>query len=82
MSNRNKNTSFEEANVMNSSEHFSFNPLMTSEEMIFKSFFANLALQLPRQPIKFSGMDKINMLGRGPLKEHFYKTFVKISAVI
>ena len=33
------------------------------------------------QPIKFSGLDKIHMVGRELLKKHFRKTFVKISAV-
>ena len=43
--------------------------------------FANVAFWLPWQPIKFSSLDKIHMIGRGLLKEHFCKTFVKISAV-
>ena len=42
-------------------------------------FFANLAFRLPWQPIKFSSLDKIHMFGRELLKEHFCKTFVKIS---
>ena len=54
---------------------------MASEEKIFDYFFANLAFRLPGQPIKFSSLDKIHMVGRGLLKEHFFKTFVKISAV-
>ena len=66
---------------MNISAKFSFIPLMASEEMIFLYFFGNLSFWLPLQPIKFSGLDKIHMLGRGLLKEHFCKTFVKISAV-
>ena len=49
--------------------------------MIFESFLANLAFLLPWQPIKFSSLDKIHIFGRGLLKEQFYKTFVKISAV-
>ena len=49
---------------------------MASEEKIFKYFFANLALKLPWQPIKYSGLDKIYMVGRGLLKKHFCKTFV------
>ena len=68
-------------------QSFSFNPLMTSEEMIFFNilvvfffFFANLAFRLPWQPIKFSGLEqsikfsgleKIHMSGRGLLKEYF-----------
>ena len=66
---------------MNILQSFSFIPLMASEEQIFEHFFANLAFRLPWQPIKFSGLDKIHTLGRGLLKEHFCKLFVKISAV-
>ena len=44
---------------------------MAFEEMIFEYFFANLAVLLPWQPIKFSDLDKIHMVGRGLLKEHF-----------
>ena len=66
---------------MNISTKFSFIPLMASEEMFFEYLFANLAIRLPWQPIKFSGLDKIHIFGRGLLKEHFCKTFVKISAV-
>ena len=54
---------------------------MASEEMIFEYFFANLAFLLPWQSIKFSSLDKIHMVGRGLLKEHVCKTFVKISAI-
>ena len=52
---------------------------MASEEMILY-IFENLAFLLSWQPIKFSGLDKIHIFGRGLLKEHFCKTFVKISA--
>ena len=44
-------------------------------------FFVNLSFRLPWQPIKFRGLDKIHMLGRGLLKNHLCKTFVKISAM-
>ena len=54
---------------------------MASVEIIFEYILANLPLQLPWQPIKFSSLDKIYVFGRGLLKEHFCKTFVKISAV-
>ena len=54
---------------------------MASEAKIFEYLFANLAFRLPRQPIKFRDLDKIHMVGRGLLKEHFGKTFVKISAM-
>ena len=60
---------------------FSFIPLMASEKKIFEYFFQNLAFQLPRPQIKISDFDKIHMVGRGLLQEHFCKTVVKISAV-
>ena len=62
-------------------QSFNFIPLMASEEMIFEYLFANLAFRLPWQPIKFSDLNKVHMFGRGLLKEHFCKTFVKISTV-
>ena len=62
-------------------QFFSLIPLMASEEKMFEYFFANLAFRLPWQPIKFRDLDKIHMVGRGLLKEHFCKTFVKISAM-
>ena len=46
---------------------------MASEEKIFE--YLNLAFRLPWQPIKFSGLDKIHMVGTGLLKEHFCKNF-------
>ena len=54
---------------------------MASEEIIFEYIFINLSFRLPWQPIKFSGLDRIYMFGRGLFKEHFCKMFVKISAV-
>ena len=44
-------------------------------------FFENLAFRLPWQPIKISDFDKIHMVGRGLVQEHFCKTVAKISAV-
>ena len=76
-----RNVTSVEANVMNISAKFSFIPPMASEGMIFGNLFANLAVLLPWQPTEFSGLDKIHIFGRGLLKEHFCKTFVKISAV-
>ena len=35
------------------------------------SLFANLAFRLPWQPMKFSGVDKIYLIGRELLKNHF-----------
>ena len=67
-----KYTLFVEANIMNIStkfQSFSFIPCMSSEEKIFEYVFANLAFRLPWQPIKFSGLDKIHIVGRGLLKE-------------
>ena len=72
-----KNTIFVEANLTNISAKFQ---LMASEEMILQ-FHLHLAFLLPWQPIKFGGLDKNNMFGRGLFKEHFCKTLVKISAV-
>ena len=54
---------------------------MASEEVIFKNLFANIAFLLPWQPIELSSLDKMHMFGRGLLKEHFCKSFVKMSAV-
>ena len=63
-------------------QSFSFIPLLASEKKIFEYFsLENLAFRLPWQPVKISDFDKIHMVGRGLLQEHFYKTFVKISAV-
>ena len=50
------------------------------EDDVFLSL-ANLAFRLPWQSIKFIGLDKILVFGRGLLKDYFYKTFVKIFAV-
>ena len=60
-------------------QSFIFIPLMTSEK-IFEYFFEYLTFQLPWQPIKINDLDKIHMVCRGLLQEHFCKTFVKISA--
>ena len=67
-------------------QSFSFIPRMASEKRIFECFFfffslENLAHRLPWPPIKISDLDKIHMVGRGPLQKHFSKTFVTISAV-
>ena len=69
---------------MNISAKFQLHSIMAYEEMIFENLFAYLAFLLPWQPIEFSSLDKIHIsgtCGRGLLKEHFCKTFVKISAV-
>ena len=49
--------------------------------MIFEYFFSNLAFLLSWKPIEFRGLDKNDTFGRGLLKEHFYKVFVRKSAV-
>ena len=54
-------------------QSFSFIPLMTSEKKILNIFFENLTFWLPWQPIKINEMDKIHMVFRGLLKEHFCK---------
>ena len=66
---------------MNISAKIQLHPLTASEEMVFKFCFANLSFRLPWQPIKFRDLDKFHMLGRGLLKEHLYKSFVKVSAM-
>ena len=68
---------------MNIFAKFQLHPpsVSASEEIIFQYFFANLSFQLPWQPIKFSGLVKIFMFGRGLFNEHFCKPYVKISAV-
>ena len=64
-------------------QSFSFIPLMTSEKKVFEYFFffENLVFRFAWQPFKISDFDKTHMVGRGLLKEHFCKTFVKISAI-
>ena len=57
-------------------QSFSFIP-HTASELIFEHF----AFWLPSLPIKLRGYNKKSMFGRGPLKEHFYKSFVKIFAI-
>ena len=74
-----KNILIVEVNVMNISAKFQ---LHTPYGFCWDDFFfTNLVFQLPCQPIKFSSLDKIHLLGRGLLKEHFCKTFVNMSAV-
>ena len=46
---------------------------MASEKKTFEYFFKNLAFRLPWQPIKFSDLDKIHMVGRGLLQKHLRK---------
>ena len=53
---------------------------MTAEKKIFEYFFRKFNI-LVAMPIKINDLDKMHMVCRGLLQEHFYKTFVKISAV-
>ena len=50
---------------------------MASEEKIFEYLFHKIYILVA----EFNGLYKIHMVGRGLLKEHFCKFFVKISAV-
>ena len=69
-----KNTFCVEAYGMNNSAKF---------QLLLMGFFfpVNLAFRLPWQPIKFSDLDKIHIVGKELLKKHFCQTFVKISSV-
>ena len=74
-------SNFVEANAKNISAKFQlYAPCgFWADDFLF--FFTNWALQLLWQPIKLRGLDKIDKFGRVLLKEHFCKTFIKISAV-
>ena len=60
---------------------------MASEEMfffavfIFSFFFWLPRFWLPWQPIQFNCLNKIQMFGKGLIKEYFSETFDKISAM-
>ena len=58
-------------------QNFSFIP-----QQLLRSwfFFRKFCFWLPWEPIKLRGYNKKGMFGRGPLKVHFCKSFVKISA--
>ena len=62
-------------------QSFRLIPLMDSEKKFLNTLLNNLAFRLQWQPIKISDFDKIHMVDRGLLQEHFRKTFFKISAV-
>ena len=51
----------------------SFIPYMVSEKKIFKHFYENRPFLLPRQPIKFTDLNKSHMKRRGLLNKHFCK---------
>ena len=74
-----KNSTFVEANVLSMHANFGFIPYMVSEKKIFKHFYENRPFLPPRQPIKFTDLDKSNMIRRGLLNKHFCKKKIKIS---
>ena len=80
MGNDNKNIINVEANVINSYAKFHLHPPYGFWEEVF-FFLENFDFRLPWQPINISDFDKIHVVGRKLLQEHFCKTFVKISAV-
>ena len=59
--NDNKNSVYVAANVMIISPKLQLHPLMAFAEKIF---LANLAFYLSWQPMKYSGLDKIHLVGR------------------
>ena len=52
---------------------FRLHPYMVSEKKIFKHFYENRPFLPPRQPIKFTDLDKSHMKRRGLLIKHFCK---------
>ena len=52
---------------------FGFIPYMVSEKKIFKHFYENRPFLPPRQPLKFTDLDKSHMKRRGLLNKHFCK---------
>ena len=52
---------------------------MVSEKKIFKHFYENRPFLPPRQPIKFTDLDKSHMKRRGLLNKHLCKKKIKIS---
>ena len=52
---------------------FGFIPHTVSEKKIFKHFYENRPFLPPRQPIKFTDLDKSHMKRRGLLNKHFCK---------
>ena len=53
---------------------------MASEEKILICF-GKFSVSVAMASTKVRDLDKIHTVGKGPLKEHFCKTFVKIFAV-
>ena len=82
MRNRNKkNTSYVEDNNTNIYAKFQLHPPYDFSEDFWIRFFGNWTFRLPWQAIKINNLDKIHMVCRGLLQEHFCKTFAKISAM-
>ena len=52
---------------------------MVSEKKTFKHFYENLPFLPPRQPIKYTDLDKSHMKRRGLLNKHFCKKIPNIS---
>ena len=68
-----KNTIYVEANVLSMYAKFRLHPHMVSEKKIFKHFYENQPFLPPRQPIKFTDLDKSHMKRRGLLNKYFCK---------
>ena len=81
MNNSDNNTIYVEVNIINIYAKFQFRPLLPSEKRIFEYLFRKFSLSVTMATKKNSDLDKIQVVGRGLLHEHFRKTFVKISAV-
>ena len=58
---------------------FGFILYMVSEKKIFKHFYENLPFLPPRQPIKYTDLDKSHMKRRGLLNKYFCKKKSQIS---
>ena len=74
-----KNTTYVEANVLSMFAKFRHHPLYGTEKKIFKHFYENRPFLPPRQPIKFTDLDKSHMKRRGLLNKQFCKKKFKIS---
>ena len=69
----NKTITFIEGNVLSKYAKFQFLPPYGFREEDFLICFENLPFMLPRQPIKFRGLDKSGMKRGGLLNKHFCK---------
>ena len=73
-----KNTIYVEANVLSMYAKFRLHPHTVSEKKIFKHFYKNQPFLRPRQPIKFTDLDKSHMKRRGLLNKYFCKKKFKL----